>query len=193
MNSLDQNKALIIEHEQLFAARLASALIPKPEPELWMILIPIFFVFFFFRLNKVREGRQEFIRHYLITRRATLDEACDAIEEKREVEVDAICELTLPPKETRSVYDEWLQELSKHYCKLASVEGGSFKELVQQVYYSRKHFQLFLNRLQHFEHNFNLRLQNLPDFNTQAFMETARSMEEHSKRMRKDLAENLFS
>ena len=193
MSSLDKKKALILEHEELFAGRLAMSMIPKPEPQLWMILIPIFFVFFFFRLNKVREGRRDFVRHYLLTRRVTLDEACDAIEEQREVDLDAICELTLPPEETRVVYDEWLSELSAHYRKLASVEGGSFKELIAQAYSSRKRFQLYLNRLQHFEHSFNLKLQELSDFNSEAFEETARSMEEHSRRMRKEIAEQLFS
>ena len=56
MGDTKENSALILAHEEDFAAALARHVIDKPKLSIWMILIPIFFVFYFFQLNKYRDG-----------------------------------------------------------------------------------------------------------------------------------------
>ncbi len=44
--SLADKKALILDNENSMARRLAVRVFDKPEPPIWMIFVPIFFVLF---------------------------------------------------------------------------------------------------------------------------------------------------
>ena len=43
---LDLNRDLILAHERRFAGHVAGEVVDKPVLALWMILIPVFFVFY---------------------------------------------------------------------------------------------------------------------------------------------------
>ncbi len=192
MTSIEEKQEQILAHEQGFARRLASELIVKPELSLWMILIPIFFVFFFFRLNKVKTGREEFVRNFMITRRNTLEETYDAIREERKPNLGKLCEITDAPAETHPVYRDWVKVLSAHYLRLIQSGGSDFEEMVKAAYKSRKSYLLFLNRLNQAEKTFNRVLsQHIKDAD-EGVGEVIREMEKHSEKLRRDDAERLF-
>ena len=47
MNALETKSHIIEEQERRFAYLLASRVIQKPKLSIWMILVPIIFVYFF--------------------------------------------------------------------------------------------------------------------------------------------------
>ncbi|MCJ7830466.1 MAG: NF038143 family protein, partial [Desulfobacterales bacterium] len=73
-----EKSLLVLQEERLFAAALAAQVIGKPQLSIWMILIPIIFVFFFFRFQKYVAGKKTFADNYLTSRQQALEEALAA-------------------------------------------------------------------------------------------------------------------
>jgi len=80
MSDLEEKKRLILSHEAVFANRMSLLVIDKPGLSVWMILVPIIFVYWFFRYQKFNAGRKDFADHYMKGIRRALDAACTAIE-----------------------------------------------------------------------------------------------------------------
>ena len=73
MPTLKAKKDLILDYEQRFANELGLVIIPKPKVRIWMILIPMYFVFHIYRHKKYVEGRRVFSAHFMISRRGVAD------------------------------------------------------------------------------------------------------------------------
>ena len=50
--NLARNRDLILAEEERFAAQVSVKVIDKPRLDIWMILIPIFFIFYFWQLRR---------------------------------------------------------------------------------------------------------------------------------------------
>lgn len=77
-SDMTQKRDLILAEERQFASRVSEQVIDKPQLAVWMILIPVFFVFYFWQLKRYAGGRKTFAEKFLITRSRTLDEALRA-------------------------------------------------------------------------------------------------------------------
>ena len=53
-DTLARKKQIILDHEKQLAQNLALGVLDKPKPPLWMIFVPIFFVFFAQKMKHVR-------------------------------------------------------------------------------------------------------------------------------------------
>ena len=62
MLTISEKEALILEHETRFADAVGRGVIEKPPLNIWMILIPVIFVHYFYRLNKYADGRKQFVK-----------------------------------------------------------------------------------------------------------------------------------
>jgi len=80
MTEKKEKSTIILEEEEKFALILASQVINKPQLSLWMILIPIFFVFYFTNLSKYKNGCRQFADNYLIDKKRALNEAIAVVE-----------------------------------------------------------------------------------------------------------------
>ena len=90
MNPHAVKKEWIWAEEQRFARELASAVIEVPKLNIWMILIPIILVYHVIRHNKAVQGRSAFVKHYLLSRSRTLEEAFLALTQGRMPDIDAV-------------------------------------------------------------------------------------------------------
>jgi hypothetical protein len=75
---LEERHALIWQHEQVVAYDLAKALIQKPKVTVWIILLPLLFLFFMQDLKKYKNGIRSFVDGFLKNKKIGLDLAYQA-------------------------------------------------------------------------------------------------------------------
>ncbi len=99
-----------------------------------MILIPIFFVFYFFQLKRYKNGLKEFSKNFLITRERTLEAVCTARSNGADVDIDELVAVSDSPAEVKAEYRLWIEALADHFQALIRVSGSSYGELVRGAY-----------------------------------------------------------
>lgn len=147
MTTAGEKKELILNHEIAFAAHLARQVVQKPKLSVWMILIPIIFVFYFYQLQRYSEGRTKFIEHYLMSRRRVLDEAAALVTSDAKPDITRLAAQSDVPEEARGLQAEVLTLLVEHFANLLRAEGEDFDALVRHAYRVRTNYLLVMNRL----------------------------------------------
>lgn len=102
---------------------------------------------FFYRLNKYSQGREDFVKHFNLTKEKALDEALDALKSGRKTDANRLLQTADIPKGTSKAYIVWMEILLDHYQDLLMSEGDSYESLIRSVYKNRTNFLLYLNRL----------------------------------------------
>ena len=193
MPTIEGKKDLILDYEERFAHELGLAIIPKPTVSVWMILIPIIFVFHIYRHKKYVEGRRAFAANYLIPRRQGADETMEAIRQNRPVNIDALsAETKLPSKEAQRDYRQWLTVLMAHYRDLLTAQADDFNALVKLAYRSRSNYLLTLNQLSEAEKKLNATLQPHLEKETEDIAAVIAGIALHSTRLRRAHAQTVF-
>ncbi len=146
--SLDEKKTLILTSEEDMAGQLAVRVLDKPQPPIWMILIPIFFVFFASKMKQYSKGLQDFSKNYLLSRRWALDAATAAVANGTKIEVDDMLQRAEGiPVGAMPLYKAWLSLLAEHYRSLLEVRGNSHSALVRTAYQNKSSYLVFCDRL----------------------------------------------
>jgi hypothetical protein len=142
------NKELILEHDRKFAARLAAHVLVKPKLSVWMIFIPFIFIFYFQDFSKYKKQRKEFLDNWLLSRKKALNEAEEAIDEKRKPDTQRLAlQANLKAKVTGK-YDRFLAVMANHYTLLLTTGGDTYESLIRSAYRSRQgDFLFFINQL----------------------------------------------
>ena len=192
MTSITKKKELILKYEQKFADGVAVAVIDKPKLSSWMILIPIIFIHYFYRMKKFADGRKEFAQHFILTRKRALEEALTSIESGGKPDVNALVKMSSAPKETHSDYKKWLEVLLDHYLDLLRSEGDSFEALIRSVYKTKINYLLFLNHLNRVERQFNTALKPSLSKTTEGINHIVSNIEQRCKQLRAKEAERIF-
>jgi len=155
-NALEIIKSQILENEAAMAAQLARKVIDKPVPPIWMILVPIFFVFHAAKIKQYSRGLKEFAKHYLLSKQRALDTACEAQLQGKSPEIDSLMEkLDAIPPRAKPLYREWMTLLVDHYCSLLTAAGNSHHERIRSHYQSRSSYALFIDQLNRVEFAYN--------------------------------------
>ncbi len=155
MNLNDDKKKLIQTHERELAVSVSSRVIEKPKLTIWMILVPVIFVYFFYRLQKYSEGRKEFAEQFLISRQRALDEAFSAVQSGKPPDSIKLCRMSSVPTPIYAEYRAWLDVLIEHYMELLMANGENIFELIRGVYKNKTNYLLFINQLNTVEKIFN--------------------------------------
>lgn len=192
MPDLEQKKGWILAQERRLATFVARHVIEKPELSIWMILIPIIFVHFFFRLNKVANGRKEFVRNFMITRQRALEAALEGLKTGQSPDPNQLCRISSSPEATYQEYTAWLKVLVQHYEKLLQAEGNSVDGLIRSVYQTRSSYLLFLHQLHRAEKQFNAALTPHLDASLTDVTTIIDTMERQSQVYRREEAEGIF-
>ncbi len=192
MTSITKKKELILKYEQKFADGVAVAVIDKPKLSSWMILIPIIFIHYFYRMKKFADGRKEFAQHFILTRKRALEEALTSIESGGKPDVNALVKMSSAPKETHSDYKKWLEVLLDHYLDLLRSEGDSFEALIRSVYKTKINYLLFFNHLNRVERQFNTALKPSLSKTTEGINHIVVNIEQRCKQLRAKEAERIF-
>ena len=190
--TMAHKRDLILADEKQFAARVSVKVIDKPRLDVWMILIPVFFIFYFWQLKRYAKGRKTFAENFLITRERALDEALRSAESGKAPDIEALVQASDIPAKTRQGYRPWVTLLVEHYRDLLLAHGSSYPALVKSTYKTRTNYLLFLNRLNQVEQDFDSALKPHLETSTEDVNGIIKLMEESVTSLRRQLAEAIF-
>lgn len=190
--TLAEKRDLILAEERQFAHRVSRRVIEKPRLAVWMILIPVFFVFYFWQLKRYADGRKEFAENYLVTRRRAIEEAYRAAASDSDPVVENLVQATDVQPQLHAEYRRWVTLLIDHYRDLLAAHGSSHDALVRSVYQRRSNYLLFLNRLNLVEREFNAALKPHIAAATEDANGIIQLMEKSAIDIRRERAETLF-
>lgn len=147
MSTADK-RDLLLTYERQQAKRLARMIIDRPKPPLWMIFVPVFFVFFAWKMKEYKNSIASFAANWMITRERCLDAACTAIEAGAEPRLEPIVTAaTEIPASAVAPYREWISLLTGYYCRLLEGQGDSARELIGNHCRNRSNYLLTLRQI----------------------------------------------
>lgn len=157
--SIEDKKNQILDYEKSTASRLARRVIEKPDPSVWMIFMPIFFVFHAWKIKQYSNGLKYFVGNYLISRRRALDTAFEAEQSGVPPDIDQLVEkVDNIPAKVQPFYHNWMTLLVNHYRGLLAAPGDSQQDLKRALYRNKSSYLLFCNQLNKAENAFNIAL-----------------------------------
>lgn len=188
---LVRKKDLILEAERIFASQIGGAALEKPVVSFWMVLIPILFLYFIYRMQKYKRGRVKFTEDFMITRNRAMDTTVEALRNGLKPDVDQVVAKSSLSDELKVPYRSWVDALVEYYNDLLTANGERFESLVQSAYGNRTNFLLVLNRLSGAERELYSALKPaLSD--TEGVAAIISSMEQKTRQLRRELAERVF-
>lgn len=191
MQDLDRKKELILERELAFANAVGAAVFEKPKVSFWMVLVPLLFIYFIHRMQKYKNGRMKFDTDFMITRRRALDLAIETFEPGCRLNLKEALHQNGLSAELEKPYATWMNVLVDHYRDLLAVEGDNYDTLVRRAYRTRANYLLTLNRLNTVENEFYAAIK--PKMAaTEGAANIISTIEEESRRLRRDFAEQIF-
>lgn len=192
MTALRDRKELIGDWERGLANAVGAKVFEKPQASFWMIVLPILFLYFLYRMQKYKTGRLRFEEEFLRTRRLALDLAEAALASGGKADLEAAVRGAGLIDRLERPYAAWLRELVEFYMDLLKVEGARFEELVRAAFRNRAELLLRLNRLNRLEQEFYRALRpTLAD--TEGAHEILRVMAEEIERLRREMAGRVFA
>lgn len=195
-HSLDDKKEMILARQRIFAEELGRRVLFKPQLHVWMILIPIIFVFYLQDLMKYKNGRREFADNFLLSHFKALNEAADALAAGREPDAEAIARQSGLQSEAEGEYAHYLQMLIEHYHRLLQAEGNDYEALIRAAYdNNHSNFLLYINQLHQAEVGLNRALS--PELHTgkegaENVTQVITRIEAEANRLRRREAEEIF-
>ncbi|MGI9537658.1 MAG: NF038143 family protein [Desulfocapsaceae bacterium] len=192
-SDLELNRDLILYQERQVARQVAGQVVDRPVLAMWMIVIPIFFVFYYFQLKRYKSSLREFSQNFLITRQRTLEAVYEATSERTEVDVNKLVEMSDSPAEVKGQYRLWLEALVDHFQALIQASGSSYEELVTGAYRKKTNYLLALNHLTRVENDFNRALIAYLPGDQQDITQVVDAMGKSVKEIRRSQASAIFS
>lgn len=190
--TMTRNRDMIMTQEKRFAAHVAARVIDKPPLAIWMILIPVFFVFYFWQLKRYTNGRKTFAEKFLITRQRALDHALRSAKTGEAPNIGNVVQAADIPDEIRKDYHRWVTVLVDHYRDLILAQGNDYAALIRSTYKNRTNYLLFLNRLNQVEREFDAALKPHIAETTENANGIIKLMEESTGSLRRQIAEEIF-
>lgn len=152
MISLDAKHELIRRQEEILAFDMAKQVIEKPKASIWIIFMPIFFVFQAQKIQKYKKSVREFAKGFMHTKLLALDAALD---EARTGKLsssykEAAGDGSAYRPENAQIRNKQILEigvLKEHYLLLLRSQGETYPELLRNAYTTAGAYLFFLNRL----------------------------------------------
>ena len=192
MKGLERKKELILQRELAFANAVGAAVFEKPKVSFWMVMVPLLFLYFIYRMQKYKNGRMKFDQDFMTTRRKAMDLAVEALETGVKPNIDRIAGESGITEALEKPYVTWLRTLVDYYDDLLTANGDTFDALARSAYRSRTNYLLTLNRLNTVEKEFYAALK--PQMAaTEGAGTVITAIEEQSRRLRRNLAESVFA
>jgi hypothetical protein len=194
IKNADQKRQQILDHESKLANQLALQVLEKPKPPIWMIFVPIFFVFFVQKMNQYKSGLTEFVDNYLKSRRYALEAALEAEETGRPANVAGLVErVGNIPEQAKPLFTAWMEVLVDHYRLLLTSQGSNHATLVRAGYQNKTNYLLFCNCLNKAENAYSMAI--LPDMDgdNQDLHHVIKKIDICVKNLRRQDADTIFS
>ncbi len=188
---LTEKRDIILTHELTFANEIGTALFEKPKVSVWMIFIPILFLYFIFRMQKFRNDRMKFSTEFMAARREAMALAYDASAAKGPAGNDGVKRSAKLPEPLQEPYGLWIKALSSLYLDLLSADGNDFDALVRRAYRTRAEYLDTLDRVNQLEKAFYAALKPLMS-EVEGSEAIIASLESESWRLRRATADRIF-
>ncbi|GAB4389586.1 MAG: hypothetical protein Kow0025_15870 [Thermodesulfovibrionales bacterium] len=188
----DRKAVVIMERETWFAHALAGEVLDKPKLSIWLILIPILFVFYFEQQRKYTQGRRAFAENYLKVRRRAVEAAAGGLQKGEPPDAMEVALSSDLPEATRRHYAPVLSLLIGHYTALLGAEGEDYAALVRAAYKGREAYLDFFGRLNRAEHDLFEALRPRLEETSEGVADIISRMEDASERLRLDEAGRIF-
>jgi len=133
--ALLDRQQLILDQETAVANKLARLVMERPTPPIWMIFIPIFFVFHAWRIKQYGSSLKGFAESHLQSRRVALDAAGQAFTSGHPADLDDILSRASDlPAQGPDPYRRLMTLLLEHYQRLLSARSTTYPGLLRQAY-----------------------------------------------------------
>jgi hypothetical protein len=148
---------LIWNYENQFAYKVAKQVLHKPRISVWLVLMPILFLYYAHQIQQYKAGIHSFSKGLVRTKIIALDSALAEMHtgQKDEKFVNNFDSPDLESStEVMRVRDGQLAEvalLKTHYGKLLRQQDESYGALIRKVYPSSSTYRLFLTQLTQIE------------------------------------------
>ncbi|PKN43356.1 MAG: hypothetical protein CVU60_03090 [Deltaproteobacteria bacterium HGW-Deltaproteobacteria-18] len=194
IKNADQKKQQILDHESKMANQLALQVLEKPKPPIWMIFVPIFFVFFVQKMNQYKSGLTEFVDNYLRSRRYAMTAALEAEETGGPANVAGLVEkVGNIPEQAKPLFAAWMEVLVDHYRLLLTSQGSNHAALVRAGYQNKTNYLLFCNCLNKAENAYSMALLPEMDGDNQDLHHVIQKIDICVTNMRRQDADTIFS
>ena len=193
MASVDEKREWILENEYQLAGRLSREIIHRPELNVWMIVIPVIFVYFFFQLNRSVSAKKEFVQNFVLTRKNVLNEACVLSEDGAKPDFEKMVKYEMVPDCAVEAYKTWANVLFDHYQKLLNEKGDSYAGLIRGRYENRSRYLLILDKISKAENKFYMALRKDLDGSVKNTGDVITAMGKSLPLLRREEADGIFS
>lgn len=148
--NISEKSDLIFKHEKQFAYNLAYKVISQSEMQMWFILFPFAFVFYFIQKKRVVKQRQEFVEKYMEETRYVLHKILK-INYKYSFSFDNL------PDEAKKIHKKLINIRIKHYNKLLKKMDNSYIidknniDIFIRLTYNLNEYRKFIININHIE------------------------------------------
>jgi hypothetical protein len=193
--SIEEKYGIIRERDELFAFELAKLIIEKPKVPLWIIFLPLLFVFYAHWLQKYKKNINTFATQYLHAKILALDTALEESAGGTPREENQIQRTVAPIDEHSDRITDYesleIDILREHYRLLLSSPGQTYPDLLRNAYQTSGEYRFFLNRLIKTEEEINRSILQLHHPTVEA-REVVEQMETFSERLREIELAQIF-
>lgn len=184
---------VVLKYEERLAGILASRVLDKPVLSIWLILIPVLFIYHVYQMQRFKAGRDQFVENYLKTRKKALGEALSVAGSGEKPDKDAMADSEALPLQVRRVYADLLGIMTEHYTRLLRAEGETFEMLVRSAYGGLEDYLSFISRLARTEGKLTEAVMENAGEMPEGMMETAKRFREHTERLLREEAGRIFA
>ena len=144
---------LIWNHENQVAYTVARQVLQKPKISVWIILIPVLFLYYAHKIQQYKAAMHDFSKGLMRSKILALDSAKEELDSGRKnTDYEAAFEskdLERSPN-ARQVLEKQIAEvvlLKFHYKQLLGQQGSSYQSLIRKTYKTGADYRRFLNQL----------------------------------------------
>ncbi|MEX1301275.1 MAG: NF038143 family protein [Desulfotignum sp.] len=144
---------LIWNHENQFAFTVARQVLEKPKISVWIILIPVLFLYYAHKIQQYKAAMHDFSRGLMRSKILALDSAKEELDSGRKnSDYEAAFEsgdLEGSPngRRVREMQIAEVMLLKSHYSRLLGNQGSNYQTLVKKTYRTGADYRQFLNQL----------------------------------------------
>ena len=148
-----QTYNMIWTQENQFAYTAAKNVLDKPKISVWIILVPILFLYYAHKIQQYKAGVHSFGKGVVKTKILALDSALEEVktgkkdESYKEAFVSKDLENSPNVMRVRDAQVAEVELLKPHFSLLLRQEGTSFQALIKKAYKTSGAYRFFLNQL----------------------------------------------
>jgi hypothetical protein len=194
MSTVQEKYEMIRQHQERFAFELAKTVLDKPKASVWIIFLPVLFVFHAQRIQKYKQHMKEFVKGYLVTKNLALEAAWNEIRNGPPGPGEGHYPEPPPGEYFKTIREKQIVELEllrEHYLLLLRSSGDSYERLLRNAYRGSGDYRYFLNRLTKAEAGINRTVLDVRH-QTEEARDIVERMESGAERLREKEIEKIF-